>query len=30
MRLGNLAPLKVDLRQLITRQHLPHFLRIAS
>ena len=30
MRLGNLAHLKVDRRQLITRQHLPHFLGIAS
>ena len=30
MRLGNLARLKVDRRQLITRQHLPQFLGIAS
>jgi hypothetical protein len=30
MRLGNLAHLKVDRRQLITRQHLPQFLGIAS
>ena len=30
MRLGNLARLNVDRRQLITREHLPHFLGIAS
>ena len=30
MRLGNLARFKVDRRQLITRQHLPHVLGIAS
>ena len=30
MRVGNLARLKVDRRQLITRQHLPQFLGIAS
>ena len=30
MRLGDLAHLKVDRRQLITRQHLPQFLGIAS
>ena len=30
MRLGDLAHLNVDRRQLITRQHLPHFLGIAS
>jgi len=30
MRLGDLTRLKVDRRQLITRQHLPHFLGIAS
>ena len=30
MRLGNLARLKVDQRQLITRQHMPQFLGIAS
>ena len=30
MRLGNLACLKVDQRQLITRQHMPQFLGIAS
>ena len=30
MRLGNLAHLKVGRRQLITRQHLPQFLGIAS
>ena len=30
MRLGDLAHLKVDRRQLITRQHLPHFPGIAS
>jgi hypothetical protein len=30
MRLGNLAHLKVDRRQLITRQPLPQFLGIAS
>ena len=30
MRLGNLARLKVDRRQLITRQYLPQFLGIAS
>jgi hypothetical protein len=30
MRLGDLARLKVDRRQLITRQHLPQFLGIAS
>jgi hypothetical protein len=30
MRRGNLARLKVDRRQLITRQHLPQFLGIAS
>ena len=30
MYLGNLAHLKVDRRQLITRQHLPQFLGITS
>jgi len=30
MRLGNLARLKVDRRQRITRQHLQQFLGIAS
>jgi hypothetical protein len=30
MRRGNLAHLKVDRRQLITRQHLPQFLGIVS
>ena len=30
MRLGDLARLNVGRRQLITRQHLPHFLGIAS
>ena len=30
MRRGGLAHLNVDRRQLITRQHLPHFLGIAS
>ena len=30
MRLGNLARLKVDRRQLITGQHMPQFLGIAS
>jgi hypothetical protein len=30
MRLGNLARLKVGRRQLIIRQHLPHFLGIVS
>ena len=30
MRLGNLAHLKVGRRRLITRQHLPQFLGIAS
>ena len=30
MRLGNLARLKVDRRQLITRQHLPQSLGITS
>jgi len=30
MRLGDLTRLKVSRRQLITRQHLPHFLGIAS
>jgi hypothetical protein len=30
MRLSNLARLKVDRRELITRQHLPQFLGIAS
>ena len=30
MRLGNLARLKVDRRQLIIRQHLPQFLGITS
>ena len=30
MRFGNLARLKAGRRQLITRQHLPHFLGIAS
>src|SRR6478735_4704273 len=30
MRLGDLARLKAGRRQLITRQHLPQFLGIAS
>jgi len=30
MRLGDLARLNVGRRQLITRQHLPHFPGIAS
>jgi hypothetical protein len=30
MRVGNLARLKVDRRQLITRQHLPQSLGITS
>ena len=30
VRLGNLAHLKAGRRQLITRQHLPQFLGIAS
>ena len=30
MRLGDLTRLKVGRRQLITRQHLPHFPGIAS
>jgi hypothetical protein len=30
MRLGDLARLKVDRRQVITRQHLPQFLGIVS
>jgi hypothetical protein len=30
VRLGDLAHLKVDRRQLITRHHLPQFLGIAS
>ena len=30
MRLGNLAHLKVDQRQLVTGQHMPQLLGIAS